>query len=152
MIKGLKVNSKTGEEEVKNLMRYRSKVRVAWVKRVGRMKEGKEGIFLVILGCEEDRLKIMVKQKLLKGRTERIKEDLTCQKRRRKWLIEQRAWAERRKGGRVKIGRDRIWVNGEMWIRDEEIEELRVWQTRQGRENEKEQGNRKRRNASGFMK
>ncbi|XP_033221223.1 uncharacterized protein LOC117175624 [Belonocnema kinseyi] len=48
MVKGLKVNSETGEEEVKKLMKdIGAKIRVEGVQRVGRMREGREGMFLV---------------------------------------------------------------------------------------------------------
>ncbi|XP_033231563.1 eukaryotic translation initiation factor 5B-like [Belonocnema kinseyi] len=151
MVKGLKVNSETGEEEVKKLMKdIGTKIRVEGVKRVGKMREGREGMFLMTLGYEEEKFEVMGEKKLLKGKSERIEEDLIWQERRRKWLIEQRAWAERRKGNKVKIGRDRIWVNGVMRIWDEEIEELRTWQTTQGKEKDKEQVNTKEGNESGF--
>ncbi|XP_033228357.1 uncharacterized protein LOC117180123 [Belonocnema kinseyi] len=62
-------------------------------------------MFLVTLGCEEERFKVMGKKKLLKGRTERIEEDLRRQERRRKWLTAWGAWPERRKRSKVIIGR-----------------------------------------------
>lgn len=45
---------------------------------------------------------------------------------------------------------NRIGINGEMWIWDEKLEELRVYQTRKGREKDKEQVNEKEGNASKF--
>lgn len=55
MIKGLRVNSETEEEEVKNLMGdIEAQVREEGVKRIGGMKEGRKGMFLAMLESEEN--------------------------------------------------------------------------------------------------
>ena len=40
-------------------------------------------------------------------------------------MIEQRAWEEKEKGSLVWVGRDRVWINWELWFWDENLDDLR---------------------------
>ena len=139
IIKGVKVGSGTGEEEVKNLMRdIGAQVRVEEVRKLAGKKEGKGSILLVKIGSEQERKEVLEKKRL-KGREERIEKDLTWREKERRWLIEQRSWEEKKKGSVVWVGRDRLWINGELWCWDEDLDELREGgrsQERSGKEGE----------------
>ena len=114
IIKGVKVGSGTGEEEAKNLMKdIGAEVRVEEVRNLVGKKEGKGSILLVKVGSEEEKKEVFEKKKRLKGGEERIEEHLKRRERKRRWLIEQRSW-EKKKGSVVWIGRDRLWINGEL--------------------------------------
>ncbi|XP_070169546.1 uncharacterized protein [Polyergus mexicanus] len=92
IVKGLKADSEKGEKEFGKMMRdIGAQVKVEGIRRLEGKKEGKEGMLLVNLGSEEDKYEVMEKKKLLKGRNERIEEDLTWRERRRKWLIGRKA-------------------------------------------------------------
>ncbi|EFN79315.1 hypothetical protein EAI_03465 [Harpegnathos saltator] len=64
----------------------------------------------------------MEAKKKLKGRRERIEDDLTEEERKTKWRIERKAEVERRKGKNVQVGYMKMWVNGRMTRWDEERE------------------------------
>ncbi|EFN76637.1 hypothetical protein EAI_08490 [Harpegnathos saltator] len=68
----------------------------------------------------------MEAKKKLRGRKERIENDLTVEERRTKWRIEREAEAERRKGKTVQMEYMKIWVDGRMQ-RWDEVEE-RWWE------------------------
>ena len=109
ILKGVKVWSGTGEEEVKNLMRdIGAQVRVEEVRNLVGKKGGKGSILLVKVGSEQEGKEVLEKKKRLKGREERIEEDLTWRERKRRWLIEQRSWEEKKKGSVVWVERDRL--------------------------------------------
>lgn len=91
-----------------------SQVRGEGIRTLGAKKEGKECMYFVILGSEEDKYEVIEKKKLFKGKSERMNEVLTWRERRRKSLHERKAWAEGSKDIRVRIGRDRMWLNGEI--------------------------------------
>ena len=85
IIKEVQVGSGTGEEELKNLMSdIGAQVRVEEVRNLAGKREGKGSILLVKLGSEQDRKEVLEKKKRLKGREERIEEDLTWRERKRR--------------------------------------------------------------------
>ncbi|EFN90024.1 hypothetical protein EAI_06600 [Harpegnathos saltator] len=84
------------------------------VKRIGKEEKKGEGMVLVKLGSVEEKRKVMEAKKKLKGRRERIEDDLTAEERKTKWRIEREAEVERRKGKKVQVGYMRMWVNGRM--------------------------------------
>ncbi|CAK9832735.1 hypothetical protein ANTRET_LOCUS9519 [Anthophora retusa] len=100
------------------------------VRRVGRVDGEGRSMMMVKMEGMEGKRKVMKKAKReLKGRSERIEDDLIVEERRAKWKIEREAERERRKGKRVQIGYMKMWVNNEMRKWDE-IEEQ--WIEEQG--------------------
>ncbi|XP_033221173.1 trichohyalin-like [Belonocnema kinseyi] len=106
IVKGFKVDSERAEEEIMKVMRdIGAQFRLIEIRRLGGNKEGRESMFLVNLGSEQDKNEVIEKKKLLKRRNERIEEDLMWRKKRRKLLIERKTWAEKCNGNRVRIER-----------------------------------------------
>ncbi|EFN85015.1 hypothetical protein EAI_14345 [Harpegnathos saltator] len=71
------------------------------VKRLGKGQKEGEGMVLVKLGSLEEKRKVMEAKKKLRGRRERIEDDLTMEERKTKWRIGREAETERRRGKRV---------------------------------------------------
>ena len=95
VIRGIKVDSETGREEVEKLLgEIGAEVHVGEIKGVGRKNGGKPSMYIVEMRNEEEKVNVLKRKKTLKGRKERIEEDLTCNERRRKWVMNQRAWGE----------------------------------------------------------
>lgn len=65
------------------------------------------------------------KKMLLKGRRERIMEDLRWEERRLRWRLEEFARVEEKKGKRVWVGNRRVKIDGYWWRWDEKEEVLR---------------------------
>ncbi|EFN77663.1 hypothetical protein EAI_17355 [Harpegnathos saltator] len=76
---------------------------------------------LVKLGSVEQKRKMMEAKEKLRGRRERIEDDLTEEERKAKWRIEREAEVERREGKNVQVGYMKMWVNGRMKRWDEVI-------------------------------
>ena len=55
-------------------------------------------------------------------------------------MIEQRAREEKKKGSMVWVGRDRLWINGELWCWDEDLDEFREGERSQERREKEEKG------------
>ena len=119
------------------------------IKGVGRKNGGKPGMYILEMRIEEEKVNVLKRKKALKGRQERIEEDLTWNERRRKWVMNQRAWGERMKGNRAWV-EDRIWINGNIRIWDDEEEELsEVRRERPRLRREEERGGREKGGDSG---
>ena len=101
------------------------------VRRVGRT--GKEGSGLVVmkLAGRDEKRKVMEARRKLKGRRERIDDDLTEEERRARWKVEREAEKEREGGKKVQVEYMKMWVNGKMRRWDELWER---WCDEQGNE------------------
>ncbi|EFN85896.1 hypothetical protein EAI_12283 [Harpegnathos saltator] len=108
------------EEDVKEIWRRMElEVEMREMKRIGKgQKEGK-GMVLAKLGSLEEKRKVIEAKKKLRGRREKIEDDLTVGKRKAKWRIEREAEAERRRGRRVQMGYMKMWVDEKMRNWDE---------------------------------
>lgn len=79
-----------------------AKVEIKEVRRIGEgTKRGRGEMLLVKLGSEEQKWDIMRKKKILRGRRERIVEDLTWRKRKIKWGVGEILRKEEAAGRRV---------------------------------------------------
>ena len=97
--------------------------------RIG--KTGKEGcgMVLVKLGGREEKRKVMEAKKKLRGRRERIEDDLTEEERKIRWRLEREAEVERERGRKVHVGYMKMWVDGSVRTWDELGEK---WNEKQG--------------------
>ncbi|EFN89600.1 hypothetical protein EAI_04348 [Harpegnathos saltator] len=84
------------------------------VKKIGKEEKKGEGMVLVKFESVEEERKVMEAKKKLKGRRERIEDDLTAEERKTKWRIEREAEVERMKGKNVQVGYMKMWVDGRM--------------------------------------
>lgn len=80
---------------------------------------------MVRLENEEQRWEVLGKKVQLKGRKERIMEDLTWEERRLRWRLEGFARIEEKKGKRVWVGNGRVKIDGYWWKWDEKEEVLK---------------------------
>ena len=69
------------------------------------------GLILVKLVGREEKIKVMESRKKLRGRRERIDDDLT-EERKARWKVEREAAREKEGGEKVQVGYMKIWVNG----------------------------------------
>ena len=67
----------------------------------------------------------MEKKRRLRGREERIEEDLTWRERRMMWRLGEMARGEEKEGRRAWVWYGRIWMRGKWWRWDEMKEELK---------------------------
>lgn len=124
IVRGVEVTEGKKREGIEKLLGdIGAEVKVEEVSRVGGGK-GKE-IWLVRLEKEEQKREVMRKKKFLKGRNEKITEDLTWRERKMKWRLEEIARREREEGRRVWVSYGRILIGEEWWTWDEEGEVLR---------------------------
>ena len=72
VIRGIKVDSETGREEVEKLLReIGAEVHVGEIKGVGRKNGGKPSTYIVEMRNEEEKVNVLKRKKALKGRKER---------------------------------------------------------------------------------
>ncbi|XP_066597110.1 golgin subfamily A member 6-like protein 22 [Prorops nasuta] len=94
------------------------------VRRMGKREgEGRKGV-TVEMEDRESKRKVMEGKHKLRGRKERIEEDLTWKERKVMGIVRRVAEEERRKGRRVNVGYMKVWVEGREWRWDEEREGL----------------------------
>lgn len=119
----MKVEGGERRKKVEELMKeIGARVDIVETKKIGEDRvKGREMVW-VRLRDEEQRGEILEKKGRLKGRRERIGEDLTWRERKMKWNIEDIAREEEREG-RIRYGRIRI--ENTWWRWDEENEVLR---------------------------
>jgi len=79
-------------------------VEVAEVRRIGEDREKGREVVWVRLGNEEQKWEVMEKKRKLRGRRERIGEDLTWKERKMRWMLGEIARKEEEKGKRVDRG------------------------------------------------
>ncbi|XP_029054503.2 golgin subfamily A member 6-like protein 1 [Osmia bicornis bicornis] len=108
------------------------------VKEVGVGERGKE-VSMMLLKMKSNELKrrIMENKKALKGREERIEEDLTWTERKTQWLLRKIGREEREKGKYVWVDHGKIRIEGKWWRWDEEKGRLvdgegKGWEPTQG--------------------
>ncbi|EFN81027.1 hypothetical protein EAI_05498 [Harpegnathos saltator] len=129
VVREVEMGEKGVEEGVKEIWkRMELEVDMKEVRRLGEGQREGEGTVLVKLGSMEEKRKVMEAKKKLRGRKERIEDDLTREERRTKWRIEGEAEAERRKGKKVQVGYMKMWVDGKMKRWDEVGEKW--WETK----------------------
>lgn len=126
VIKGLKLRTEKGEEEVRKLLNegLGLEVTVREVKRVGTVDREGRGRLVVKLEDEDQKRRIMTGKRKLKRRKERIEEDRAWGERRVQWIIERIAGRGKEKGRVVAVGSGRISVDREMWTWDDRKEKL----------------------------
>ncbi|GAB1869444.1 hypothetical protein CAJAP_10523 [Camponotus japonicus] len=126
IIRGLKVESGKRRKKVEELMKeIVARVDIVETKKIGEDREKGREMVWVRLRDEEQRGEILEKKGRLKGRRERIGEDLTWRERKMKWNIEEIAREEERERRRVWIRYGRIRIENTWWRWDEENEVLR---------------------------
>lgn len=82
-------------------------------RRIGRNSERGTEIILMKLRNEEQKKEVWANKNKLRGRKERIGEDLTWRERKMRWRLEEIASEEVRKGNRVRRGYRRFILNGQ---------------------------------------
>ncbi|KAK2578561.1 hypothetical protein KPH14_012208 [Odynerus spinipes] len=97
---------------------------------------GREGMVVVRMKDKDKKKKVMEARRNLKGKRERVEDDLTWRERKMKRNIEEIARKERNKGKVVWVKYGRIWVDGCWWKWDEKRELLRDGSGREKRERE----------------
>lgn len=102
-----------------------AKVKIEEIKKIGGGREQGREIVWVKLGDERQRGEVFEKKGKLKGRIEKIHEDLTWRERKMKWNLEEIAREEERKGKKVWLRYGRIRIENIWWKWDEEEEVLR---------------------------
>ncbi|XP_046615350.1 uncharacterized protein LOC124302827 [Neodiprion virginianus] len=126
VVRGARLEKGREKEELKKILQLIGvEVEVKDMWEVGAKKGGEKGIWIARLGNREQKRQVMGRKSLLKGREERIGEDLTWAERRMKWKLREIAAIEERRGNRVRIGYAKIWIEGKMWKWDEIGELLR---------------------------
>ncbi|XP_011631480.1 uncharacterized protein LOC105423428 [Pogonomyrmex barbatus] len=73
----------------------------------------------------------------LRDRSEWIEDDLTEKEKRISWLLKREADRNKREGKQVKVGYMKIWIEEKLWVWDEVKDELKEWQGREMRKEEK---------------
>lgn len=127
IIRGVELEEKNIKENIEEWMReklgVKQKVEAAEKRRMGTNKEGKkiEGVLVKLQDVEKKR-EVMVNRKNLKGTNIFIDDDLTKKEREIQKKIRERAEEERKKGNKVKIGYQKLEVNG-AWLKWQEDQE-----------------------------
>ncbi|EFN87353.1 hypothetical protein EAI_02127 [Harpegnathos saltator] len=115
VVREVEIGEKGVEEGVNKIWRrLELEVEMREVKRIGKGRKEGEGMVLVKLGNWEEKRKVMELKKKLRGKKERIEDDLTVEERKTKWRTEREVEAERRRGKRVQMGYMKMWVDGRM--------------------------------------
>lgn len=86
--------------------------------------------------CRE-KIDVMKGKVKLRERREWIVDDMTEKERRIEWWIRREAERNRRGGKKVRVGYMKMWIEGKLWVWDEIKEEMREWQGREVREDER---------------
>ncbi|KMQ93503.1 hypothetical protein RF55_6394 [Lasius niger] len=116
IIKGIKEERRELKEEVVKLFReIEVEAPMGEVKRIGRREKDKAGMALIKIGNMDIKKEIMEKRKRLKGREERIEDDLTWRERKMMWNLGLIARKEEREGKRTWIKYERIRIEGKWW-------------------------------------
>lgn len=133
IIKKVEIQGTIKETVERIFERIGVQAKVEEAREVGRRGlDGKEGMIEVKMETLEDKAMVMRKKANLKGRNERIEDDLTWKERRMQWLIRERAEEEKGKGKRVIIRYGKLIVNGETWVWDQKREVIRNIMAREG--------------------
>ncbi|XP_076686107.1 uncharacterized protein LOC143378236 [Andrena cerasifolii] len=102
--------------------------RIEGVRELGGRRQGREEVMLEVkMESMEVKREIMRNKGKLKGRKERIGDDLTWKERKMQWQIRVVGEEEERKGNRVRVKYGKIEIEGKTWFWDEQGEVLRDW-------------------------
>lgn len=125
VIKGVEEKEKEAREVVEELWRLMEvDAETEEIKEIGK-GEGRGGRMIrVKLRERADKMQIMRKKKVLKGRKEKIQDDWTFKEREIQWNLEKIAWEERKKGKATQVRYGRIWKEGRWWKWNEDKETL----------------------------
>ncbi|XP_066597111.1 uncharacterized protein [Prorops nasuta] len=125
-------------EEVEKVMRMVGvEDGVQEVRRIEGGREGGRKGVEVMLKNRETKRKVMEGKSRLRGRKERVEDDLTWEERRVMAEVKKVAEVERKKGKRVSVGYMKIWIEREEWRWNEEEGKLR---NKEGKEIGEEKG------------
>ncbi|XP_068994227.1 trichohyalin-like [Neodiprion pinetum] len=101
VVRGARLEKGREKEESKKILQLIGvEVEVKDMWEVGAKKGEEKGIWIARLGNREHKRQVMGRKSLLKGREERIDEDLTWAERRMKWKLREVAAIEERRGNR----------------------------------------------------
>ena len=108
----------------------------------GGRQERKEVMLEVRMENMEAKREVMRNKGKLRGRKERLEDDLTWKERKMQWRLRRLGEEEEAKGKRVRVSYGKIVVDGITWFWDERREELRDWRGREkgGLERETREG------------
>ena len=126
VIKGIREGTGEIKEGVEKLLKEIGvEGRIEEVRRLRVRGMERTGMAVVACGSMEMKKEVMEKKRGLKGRKERIEDDLTWRERKMMWRLWEMARKEEREGRRVWVKYGRIWMDGKWWRWDERSEELR---------------------------
>nr|XP_034174773.1 golgin subfamily A member 6-like protein 6 [Osmia lignaria] len=133
IIKGVRIRREEMREKTEEIMKAIGvQDAVQEVKAAGFGEGGKEiNMVQIKLKTVEQKRSVMMKKKVLKGREERIEEDLTWKERRIQWKLRRIAKEEREKGKNVWVDHGRIRIEGKWWRWKEGSERLKDGQGRE---------------------
>ncbi|XP_046145529.1 uncharacterized protein LOC123988824 [Osmia bicornis bicornis] len=117
IIKGIKTTREEMKEKAEEILKIIGvEEAVEEVKAIG-LTEGGKGVNMVQLKIKtvDLRRRIMEEKKALKGREERIEEDLTWAERRTQWILKRIAREETEKGKYVWVEQGKIRIEGKWW-------------------------------------
>nr|XP_034194830.1 uncharacterized protein PF11_0207-like [Osmia lignaria]XP_034195042.1 uncharacterized protein PF11_0207-like [Osmia lignaria]XP_034195332.1 uncharacterized protein PF11_0207-like [Osmia lignaria] len=129
IIKGLKAKREEMKEKTEEIMKVVGvQDAIEEVKVAGLAEGGKEmNMVQIKLKSMEFKTDVMAKKKALRGRDERIQEDLAWKERRIQWKLRRISKEEREKGKNVWVDYGRIRIEGKWWRWGEEREILKDW-------------------------
>ena len=126
VIRGINLEGKEIEKTVVKLLKdIWVEGEMEWIRELGTRKEEGEGMALVRMKEGAGKRELMLKKNKLKGRRERVEDDLTFEERRMQWMIRRVAEQEQQKGKRVRVSNRGIWIEKEWWEWDEQEEALK---------------------------
>ena len=126
IVKGIDTEKGNIKDSIEKLLEEIGvEVEIKNTRKVGGTKVRGKGMVVVTLDNREQRRKVMEKKKKLKGRMERIEDDLTWEERKIKWKLREIAREEGKKGKRVWIERNSLRIEGKWWNWDEKEEDLK---------------------------
>lgn len=97
-------------------------IKIEDVRKVGTAREGERGTVVVTLGSREQKRQVMKNKNKLRGREERIDENLIWEERRIRWKLRKMARREEKEDRRVRIGQGGLQTDGKWWKWSEEEE------------------------------
>ncbi|XP_029053880.2 golgin subfamily A member 6-like protein 6 [Osmia bicornis bicornis] len=117
IIKGAKVKREEMREKAKEIMKAIGVQDAVEELKAAGFGEGGKVVSMVQIKLKtiEHKRSVMTKKKALKGREERIEEDLTSKERRIQWKLRRIAKEEREKGKNVWVDYGRIRIEGKWW-------------------------------------
>ncbi|XP_046142174.1 golgin subfamily A member 6-like protein 6 [Osmia bicornis bicornis] len=129
IIRGMKVRKEEMKEKAEEIVRLTGvKDAIEEVKEVGSIERGKEvRMMLIKIKSSELKRRIMENKKALKGREERIEDDLTWAQRKIQWTLRKIGREEREKGKYIWVDHGKIRIEGKWWKWDEEKGMLVDW-------------------------